>query len=173
MQTNRSESSLCQLIFFTFSVISIMVIGASGCGFPRSASSSSHNRETTFQDMIEVPTEYEIHLFTDKNRYSRGDEIGIWVENKTNYTLRFRDQSLGLQVYQYDEQAENWQSVDLGFTLADPRVIIVTPGPRSALPNFFFSMEGSTVHGKIRLVITGTTDQGQPFAAYKDIEIVD
>jgi len=151
----------------------IVALITSSCIVSGRIDSTPHQLEDAFQATLKIPIEPEVRLVTDKNRYRREDWIGIWVENRTNHVLRFTDQSLGLHAYQYDEKGGTWHSVDLGSTLGNPHVTIVTPGPRSPLPSDSIPVDGIKATGKIRLVITGVTDQRQPFAAYKDVEVLD
>jgi len=173
MQAGHNKPSFSQSVVATLiNLFFLIVLSTSGCS-PSTVSSTSPKAESAFREMIGVSIEPRIRLLTEQDQYRRQDDIGIWVENRSNYTLSFRDQSLGLEAYQYDEQAEAWNSVDLGFTLADPQAIAVKPGPRTALPSVSVPVEWIEASGKIRLVITGMTDTGQEFVAYKDIEIVD
>jgi hypothetical protein len=175
MQASRNGLNSWRLIASTLSnvLFLMMVLAISGCDLVGGASSTSQKAESAFQEAVGVPTESGIRLLTQKDRYHREDEVGIWVENESNYALLFRDQSLGLKAYQYEEQKGIWLPVDLGFTVADPHATNVKPGPRSALPSISIPTEWVKATGKIRLVITGRTDRGQLFIAYKDIEIVD
>jgi hypothetical protein len=163
-----------QLIVFITIVISLSstVFSVVSCGFFQ-ASYESQEAHIAFQKAIQTPVNPAIHLLTEKKLYHRKDEIGIWVENGSNRVLFFNDQSLGLKAYQYDQQQETWRLIDLGFTLGDPHATTVNPGPRTPLPSISIPVEWIKASGPLRLVITGTTDQGQPFAAYKDIEILD
>jgi len=144
-----------------------------GCTLSRTERLALGQKEDAFRAMISTPVEPDIHLLTEARRYHYEDWIGLWVENKTNYTIRFKDQSLGLQAYQYEDKEKSWHIVLTPGEIIDPDPVIVTPGPRSALPVSSIPVKWIKASGTIRLVITGVTDQGQPFAAYKDIEIVD
>jgi hypothetical protein len=148
------------------------ILAISGCSLSGVALPPSQ-REEAFQKALAIPIDPQLRLLTEKNRYSREDWIGIWAENKTRYVLRFKDQSLGLQAYQYGEQVEAWRLIDLGSVQGDPHLTIVTPGPRSLLPSDSIPADGIKASGTIRLVMVGTTEQGQQIAAYKDVEIMD
>ena len=143
-----------------------------GCN-PTSSSTLPQQAEVTFRTTVGIPIESRVHLLTKKDRYKHDDSIGIWIENRTDSKLLFKDQSLGLHAYQYNNQNQEWRLILKPIVAADPYAVIVTPGPRSVLPIVFLPGEWIQVAGSIRLVITGTTERGQPFAAYKDIEIVD
>jgi hypothetical protein len=174
MQAGHNKPSFSQAVVVTLiNLFFLIVLSTSGCGLLSTDSSTLSKAESAFREMIGVPIEPRIRLLTEQDEYHRQDDIGIWVENRSNYTLSFRDQSLGLEAYQYDEQEEAWKSVDLGFILADPQAIAVKPGPRTALPSVSIPVEWIKASGKIRLVITGMTDFGQELITYKDIEIVD
>lgn len=175
MKDGLKESHSWQLTILVPSMILLLIMAliASSCSLPRGTNPTSHQLEDAFQVTLGIPIEPKVRLLTEKNRYRREDWIGVWVENRTTHVLRFTDQSLGLHAYQYDEEDATWRSVDLGSTLGNPYVTIVTPGPRSPLPSSSIPVDRIRASGKIRLVITGVTDQRQPFAAYKDIEIVD
>jgi hypothetical protein len=164
-----------QLLISAFDVVWLLAIMlvTSGCHLSTGLPSLSQLAEDAFKATIGIPVEPQVRLLTEKDRYQREDWIGVWVENKTNHVLWFTDQALGLRAYQYDEQKASWHSVDLGSKLANPRMTSVTPGPRSPLPSDSVPVKDIRASGRIRLVITGATDQGQLFIAYKDIEIVD
>jgi hypothetical protein len=162
-----------QLTILISGIAWLLVLIIPGCGLSRGFSPMSQQAEEAFRVMIGIPIEPGIRLLTESDQYRREDWIGIWVENTTNYVLWFTDQALGLRAYQYDEQEASWRSVDLGSVLANPHVTSVTPGPRSPLPSDSIPVKRIKASGRIRLVITGTTDQGQLFVAHKDIEIVD
>jgi hypothetical protein len=129
--------------------------------------------EQAFQETLKIRIEPKINLLTDKNRYHQEDWIGIWVENRTNYSIVYPDQDLGLRAYQYNVQNGTWQQVDLGSELGNPRVTIVTPGPRSMLPSGDIPVDNIKASGLIRLVIIGKVEEGRLVAAYKDVEIID
>ncbi len=174
MEANHNRMYHRDLIALVLNVIVLLgtatIVGCSLSGSP----TPLPPREEAFRETVGIPIDSQLHLLTEQNRYSRDIWIGIWVENRTPYTLRFEDQSLGLRAYQYDEQAGAWSPVDLGTTLGDPHPAIVTPGPRSLLPSDSIPTWGIKTSGTIRLVIVGTTEQGkQQIAAYKDVEIVD
>ncbi len=144
-----------------------------GCNSVLSPPALSQDVEVAFQKTIQIPFEAGVELLTKAKQYHSEDSIGIWVENKTNHSLLFKDQSLGLRVYKYDTHNKKWRLVLAPIKAADPYEITVTPGPRSTLPIVFLPAEWIRDIGPLRLVIIGVTDQGQPFAAYKDIEILD
>lgn len=164
-----------QLTILVFSVVWLLATAliAPGCSLSGGIAPLPQQAEDAFKATIGIPIELQVRLLTEKNRYQREDWIGIWVENRTNHVLRFKDQSLESQVYQYDKRDGTWRLALESIAAADPHEVVITPGPRSALPIVSIPVEWIKVTGTIRLVITGTTDQGQPFAAYKDIEIVD
>jgi hypothetical protein len=175
MKAGFSRLDLQQLIIIVFNGLWLLatVLSTSGCSLSRKPDSTSPQADELFQRTIELPIEPRIYLFSEKNEYRREDWIGIWVENRINHTLRFKDQSLGLQAYKYYTEDGTWRSVLDPTTIIDSDVVIVTPGPRSALPIISIPARWIKGTGTIRLVITGTTEQGGPFAAYKDIEIID
>jgi hypothetical protein len=154
-------------------VLLLGVLTASGCDLSGITNSTSRQAEEAFRVAVRGPIDPQVRLLTEKNRYRHADWIGIWVENGTGHVLEFKDQTLGFRAYRYDEQNRTWRLAVESIVAADPYQVTATPGPRSALPIVSIPVEWIKGTGAIRLVITGITDQGQPFAAYKDIEIVD
>ena len=66
----------------------------------------------------------------------------------------------------YGARLQSWQSKILSISLCLMLIM--------ALVNFGCASQGQVpTSGNLRLVITGVTDQGQPFVAYKDVEIID
>jgi len=149
-------------------IITFALLIFSGCSLSETKITPAEN---AFQSIVGVPIEPDISLLTEKDQYSSQDEIGIWVRNDTKNELLFEDQSLGLKAYQYDKQKEVWNSIDLGFTLADPYQVAIKPGPRALLPSISIPVEWIKASGEIRLVIVGLTNQGKTVAAFKDITI--
>jgi hypothetical protein len=155
---------LFSLVTTTFTLVS--------CGLFQ-PSYQSEEANSSFRDTIEIPIRPDIHLLTEKKYYQRKDYIGLWVENTSNHVLFFEDQSLGVEGYQYDEKSKTWHLVDLGVKVGDPRITVVKPSPHSPLPSISLRVEWIKASGPLRLLITGVTDQGEQFAAYKDIDIAD
>jgi hypothetical protein len=167
---DRLGSQRLAILLFLTILLPVITLTNLQCSFSKAQSKEADN---AFQAMIEIPTKPGIRLLTEKSQYHREDWIGIRVENRTNQVLWFTDQSLGLRAFQYDEQNGSWHQVDLGSVLADPHITTVTPGPNFPLASDLIPVQDIKASVKIRLVITGTTDQGGLFIAYRDIEIVD
>ncbi len=129
--------------------------------------------EAQFREMIDVRVPKRVVFYTDKKTYQRQELIRYWVENRTGQTLWFVDQSLGLRAYQYDEGTQRWKTVDLGFTVGAPQRTAIQPSGPSIMPNYAIDTDRIKRSGKIRLVIMGVMDDGQEFAAYTDVEIVE
>jgi hypothetical protein len=167
---NELQSRQLRILFSYSSLVLMIVLLTLGCS--RSGLSlASRQKEQSFEAMIEIPVEPKVRLLTEKNRYRQDEYIGIKVDNQTRDVLWFTDQDLGLRVYQYDEQSETWRSVDLSSKLGNPEVTSIEPGPPDPLPTAVIPVAGIQASGGLRLVITGVTDRGQLFVAYKDIEI--
>jgi hypothetical protein len=144
-----------------------------GCGSFGGHTSASQHAEETFQAMIGVPVEPRIRLFTEAPRYRHEDNISIWVENGTAYTLRFTNETLGLRAYYYDNQTGGWRSVLVPLRAVDAHEVVLKPGERPLLPILMVPAEWIDASGAVRLVIVGTSAQGLAVAACKDIEISD
>jgi len=135
--------------------------------------------EARFQELFGSTVTDELVIVTDKRRYHDHDAIVYWVENKTNETILFRDQSYQVQALAYDTAIEQWIEVDLGFWIADPTPRVIEPGGGGVLQHDALWIEDMELagHGKIRLVITGHTDLehtllDRVYTAYTDIEVV-
>jgi hypothetical protein len=170
--TAELQSRQLRRLFSYASVLLIVVLLTLGCT-PDGLSPASGYKERAFAAMIEIPIEPKVRLLTDKDRYRPDEYIGIKVDNQTPNVLWFTDQDLGLRVYQYDEQSGTWHSVDLSSKLGNPEVTSIEPGPADPLPTAVIPVAGIQASGGLRLVITGVTDQGRMFIAYKEIEIID
>jgi hypothetical protein len=129
--------------------------------------------ERSFEATIGIPVEPKVRLLTDKDCYSPDDYVSIRVDNDTSNVLWFTDEWLGLRIFQYDAQNQTWHSVDLDAKLGDSRVVSIQPGLSHPFATRLIPVRGIRASGKLRLVITGVTDRGQMFIAYKDIEIID
>lgn len=161
-----------RILLSYLSLMLIIVLLNLGCtrGGP---STSSQQMEQSFQEMIGIPVEPKVHLLTEKNQYRRDEYVDMRVDNDMRNVLWFTDQQLGLRAYQYDEQSETWRSVELGTKLGNPRVVSIEPGLSDPFATSLIPLKRIRASGDLRLVITGVTDQGQLFVAYKDIEIID
>jgi hypothetical protein len=157
-------TSLCLML-----VIVLVTLGCTAGG----QAPNPQEMERSFEATIGIPVEPKVHLLTEKDRYRRDEYIDIKVNNDTMNVLWFTDQRLGLRAYQYDEQSETWRSVDLGSKLGNPRVISIKPGSSDPFSTSLIPVDRIRASGDLRLVITGVTDQGQLFVAYKDIAIID
>lgn len=167
-----------------WSVIRHLVIGillsclwATSCGVRDGTTSTE--AEARFQEMFESTLTDRLVIVTDKGKYHHQDSITYWVENKTNQTLLFRDQSYEVQALAYDTAMEQWIEVDLGFWIADPTARVIEPGGGGVLEYYALWVDTIDIveDGKIRLVITGHTDLENPvldrvYTAYADIEVV-
>ena len=167
-----------------WSVIRHLVIGillsclwAASCGVRDGTTSTE--AEARFQEMFESTLTDRLVIVTDKGKYHHQDSISYWVENKTNQTLLFRDQSYEVQALAYDTAIEQWIEVDLGFWIADPTARVIEPGGGGVLEYYALWVDTIDIveDGKIRLVITGHTDLENPvldrvYTAYTDVEVV-
>ena len=155
----------------SLSVLMLLLLSVSSCG--SGAGDYNSTAEAQFREMIGVRVPKRILVYTSKKRYTREEGIGLWVENRTGQTLWFVDQSLGIEAYQYDQDTGQWRSVDLGFTVGAPETTAIKPGGPLVSSNYTIYADMVKGSGKIRLVITGFMEDGQAFAAYTDIEIVE
>lgn len=136
-----------------------------------------HEAEARFQELFGSTLSKRMVIAPDKHRYQQGETIVFWVENRTDGTIWFHDQSFGVHALAYDKHGMQWIDVDLGFVESNPAPTAVQPGLSDfpgILPIEYIAVpEG----GRIRLVIRGHTDLSNPehdeiFTAYTDIEIV-
>lgn len=155
----------------SLSVLMLLLLSVSSCG--SGAGDYNSTAEAQFREMIGVRVPKRILVYTSKKRYTREEGVGLRVENRTGQTLWFVDQSLGIKAYQYDKGTGQWRSVDLGFTVGAPQTTAIEPGGPPIPPNYTIYADMIKGSGKIRLVITGVMEDGQAFAAYTDIEIVE
>ena len=173
MKSNIGKSYFCRLHILVLS-FSFVLIAISGCNLFNGKSPYTQQQEEIFRATLGIPIELKIHLLTDKEVYHREDWIGTWVENGTDISILYPNQDLGLQAYQYDEQNENWRLVNLGSKLGNPRETTVKAGfDPITFAGGSFPVDRIEAFGRIRLVIIGTTEEDQPIATYKDVEIVD
>lgn len=140
---------------------------------------SDTEAETRFQELFGSTLTEELVIVTDKRKYHSHDAIVYWVENKTNETIFFRDQSYEVQALAYDAEEKEWIEVDLGFWVGGPTPRAIQPGGGGVLE--FYGLEVDSIDlpedGKIRLLITGHTDLENPvldriYTAYADIEVL-
>jgi len=144
------------------------------------APAASAEAEAKFREMFGSTLSDELVVLPNQREYHGEEDIVYFVQNRTDETLWFEDQSFGARGFAYDENAEQWVEVDLGFTVGGPMAKPVEPGPPDALD--YYALWIDLIHlpedGRIRLVITGHTDLRFPVAhetyvAYADVVVVD
>lgn len=157
--------------------ILLLCLCATSCAV--TTETTSAEAETQFRELFGSTLTDRLVIVTDKGKYHHQDSITYWVENKTNQTLLFRDQSYEVQALAYNTAIEQWIKVDLGFWIADPTARVIEPGGGGVLEYYPLRVDTIDVveDGKIRLVITGHTDLENPvldrvYTAYTDIKVV-
>ena len=131
-----------------------------------------------FRELFGATLTNQLLLVTDRHQYQRDDFVRCRVQNRTDHTVWFKDQSFGVQGFAYDDAAKQWIQVRLA-TVIHPTPIAVEPGWGGVLDYYTMWVEQIEVpkDGKVRLVVTGHTDLQNPYrdqvyTAYTDIEIV-
>ena len=136
--------------------------------------------ETRFRELFGSSLTDELVILLDKTRYHRSDTIGYRVENRSDETIWFEDQSFGIRGFTYNESSGEWVELDLGFIVGGPLAKPVEPGPWDPLDHYSVWIDRIDLpeDGRIRLVITGHTNLEVPvidrtFVAFADLQVVD
>jgi hypothetical protein len=145
-----------------------------------SGAATGSDSEAQFRKLFHSTITDRLIVCTDKHRYRQNDTIRYWVENTTDQDLWFEDQSFGVQAFAYDEAAEQWMEVDLGFRVSEPMRRAIESGGGGVLDYYALWVDRIDLpeDGKVRLVITGHTDLDisaldETYTAYTDIEVVE
>ena len=127
---------------------------------------------------IQAKLDPAITLQTEDRIYDSNNPhevIGYIVRNLSARTLYFQDEGLGVRVYKYDPNGQEWLRLELR-TRWNPKVTTIPPGqppPFSGVSGILPENVPST--GAVRLVVVGWDNPMFPewskFAAFKDIEI--
>jgi hypothetical protein len=136
--------------------------------------------DAEFRRMVGPSLTDDLILLTDNKQYHRRGTIGFRVENRTDQTIWFVDQSFGIRGFHYNDSSQQWVDIDLGFHVSDPMPKGIGPGRGGPLDYYALWVDRIDVpdDGKIRLTITGHTDPEIPaldetYTAYTDIEVVE
>jgi hypothetical protein len=177
MKARRTVTVVAVAVIVLAVIVPLMILAA----FRQPAApAASAEAEAKFREMFGSTLSDELVLLLDKGEYHRADWIGYRVENRSDRTVWFADQSFGVRGLAYDESAEQWVEVDLGFAVSEPMAKPVEPGPWD--PTDYYALWINRIDlpegGKIRLVITGYTDLRFPaphetYVAYADVVVAD
>jgi len=158
-------------------VILLLLLCASSCA--QQGSFVDVEAEARFREMFGSSLTDELVLATNNRKYHNNEIIDYWVENNTDQTLWFEDQSFGIRSFAYDEAAKQWVQVDLGFRVSEPIAKSIESGGGGVLDFYVLSADRIALpeDGRIRLVITGHTDLTNPvldriYVGYADVEVV-
>jgi hypothetical protein len=171
---------------FILVAVAVFVVGAIGpllvlALFRRPAApAASAEAEAKFRETFGSTLTDELVVLLYKREYHRQDIIDYRVENRTDETLWFEDQSFGVRGFAYKENEGQWVEVDLGFAVSEPMAKPVQAGPPDVGDFYDLLIDRIDLpeDGKIRLVITGYTDLRFPalhetYVAYADVVVVD
>jgi hypothetical protein len=171
------------LILVTLAVLALTVIAPLlllAIAFPPAAPTAGVEAEAQFREMFGSSLTNEVVVLLDKRKYHRHDIIGYRVENRTEQTIWFMDQSFGVQGFAYNENLEQWVELDLGFHVSEPIAKAIEPGRWDPLDHYALWIDTIDLpeDGRVRLVITGHTNLTVPvldqtYVAYADVEVVD
>lgn len=152
-------------------ISSLLLATLSACG-----STGHYDKDVEFLAMVGANKIPGVQLQTDRTTYNLGQGLAYVVINKTVEPLFFKDQSLGIQIYQYDEIQRDWQRINTTLKVGFPKETQVLPlRIENDLPTYGFGPGQIDAKGKIRLAAFGWTDPTNPeksgFVVWKDIEI--
>ncbi|HJX38139.1 MAG TPA: hypothetical protein VJ714_06050 [Anaerolineae bacterium] len=144
------------------------------------ASTTDEEAEARFRELFGSSLTDQLVFLLDKREYHRHDTIGYRVENRTDQTIWFVDQSFGVRGFAYNENSQQWVELDLGFHVSEPMAKAIEPGRWDPLDYYALWIDRIDLpeDGRIRLVITGHTNLTVPaldqtYVAYADVEVVD
>ncbi len=155
-------------IFIPFSASWLLLITA--C-----APAAQSNQETEFQSVLSIRTDPQLRLVTQYEGTADSPIVFV-VNNHTDKTIFFQDDSLGLRAYKYNASKKTWTPVPVEPEILHPnQQVTVPPKDPYSFPFGAFEPWWFTERGKLRLVVVGWTDPANPkgsqIAAYSDVEI--
>src|SRR5438270_403262 len=105
-------------------VLAMLMLSHAAC-----TSQAPIDREAEFKSVLSrlgARTDPNLQMGT-KAVINSNDLILYFVENHTNQTVYFRDESLDMRVYQYDESDQIWRRLALDRTILHPNELITVP----------------------------------------------
>jgi hypothetical protein len=164
--TLRAARASCQ-------IVAPLAFLAACCAQP-----SGQEADARFRQLFGSRLSSRVVLVTDKHSYRRDEIISYWVENRTGQAPCFQDQALGVRAFAFDQRSDDWLPVDLGFYVAEPRIVCIQSGAANMLHAGALSVEAIDfpAGGALRLVVIGylrpaSREAADAYVAYTDVVI--
>jgi hypothetical protein len=108
--------------------------------------------------------------------YAPYGSVDFFVHNHTGHDLCFQDDAFGVRGFVFNEEQEQWEEIDLGFTPIPSGLrclrneVTELSETWGVFPTQWVDTRG---HSEVRLLVIGIADTGERYGAYADIRIVE